>query len=62
MAAAENSINVPAICQAVPEKLAFPMTEHAITEDAELCIRIYSQNYKVAILDSYTLEESITYF
>ena len=38
------------------------MTEHAITEDAELCIRIYSQNYKVAILDSYTLEESITYF
>ncbi len=29
-----------------------------MTEDAELGIRIYSQNYKVAILDSYTLEEA----
>ncbi|GAA5252295.1 glycosyltransferase family 2 protein [Candidatus Rickettsia kedanie] len=29
-----------------------------VTEDAELGIRIYSQNYKVAILDSYTLEEA----
>nr|WP_252903674.1 glycosyltransferase family 2 protein [Rickettsia endosymbiont of Proechinophthirus fluctus] len=28
-----------------------------VTEDAELDIRIYSQNYKVAIRDSYTLEE-----
>ncbi|MCX4080341.1 hypothetical protein N7280_07170 [Rickettsia rhipicephali] len=28
-----------------------------VTEDAELGIRIYSQNYKVAILDAYTLEE-----
>ncbi|HJD58174.1 MAG TPA: hypothetical protein LFV92_03025 [Rickettsia endosymbiont of Ceroptres masudai] len=29
-----------------------------VTEDAELGIIIYSQNYKVAILDSYTLEEA----
>ena len=29
-----------------------------VTEDAELGIRIYSQNYKVAIRDSYTLEEA----
>lgn len=31
---------------------------HNVTEDAELGIRIYSQGYKVAILDSYTLEEA----
>ncbi|WP_016917452.1 glycosyltransferase family 2 protein [Rickettsia honei] len=30
---------------------------YSVTEDAELGIRIYSQNYKVAIRDSYTLEE-----
>ncbi|HJD55509.1 MAG TPA: palindromic element RPE5 domain-containing protein [Rickettsia endosymbiont of Pyrocoelia pectoralis] len=29
-----------------------------VTEDAELGVRICSQNYKVAVLDSYTLEES----
>lgn len=31
---------------------------HNVTEDAEIGLRIYSQNYKVAILDSYTLEEA----
>ncbi len=31
---------------------------HNVTKDAEIGLRIYSQNYKVAILDSYTLEEA----